>query len=94
MARKILKRTKQYNLPIIIESCEEGGYFARCPTFPGCHVEANSIPKAIEYIEDAISAFIDSYKKHGDPLPAEILQYETTEERIPLQFFLPVRVAL
>lgn len=72
MAKKIRKKVTKYNLPVIIESCEEGGYFTRCPVFRGCFVESETIPQAIDYIEDAIHLFIESYKELGDPLPAVV----------------------
>jgi len=29
----------EYTFQIVIEECEEGGYYAECPAFQGCHVE-------------------------------------------------------
>jgi len=68
MARKIRRKVTKYNLPIVIEPCEEGGYFTRCPVFPGCFVESETTPQALEYIEDAIRLFIESHKELGDSL--------------------------
>jgi len=93
---KIKKKLTQYNLPVFIEPCEEGGYFASCPSLAGCFVEAETIPQAIEYLEDTVEQFIKSYKKHGDPLPAEIKALQTKsakEEYFPISLFLPVRLA-
>ena len=96
MAKKIHKKVTRYNLPIIIEPCEEGGYFTRCPVFPGCFVESETIPQAIEYIEDVIQIFIESYKRLGDPLPDEIRNYEleNQEVELPVSIFLPVELAV
>lgn len=96
--RKVLrKRARQYNLPIVIEPCKEGGFFARCPVLPGCHVEAESIAEAVEFLEDAIKVYVASCREHGDPLPAEIAAYQTEkslEKKMPVNFMLPVRMAL
>ena len=96
MAKRIHKKVTKYNLPIIIEPCEEGGYFTRCPVFQGCFVESETIPQAIEYIEDVIHLFIESYKELGDPLPDEIRCYELENQKveIPVNMFLPVELAV
>ncbi|MEW6102263.1 MAG: type II toxin-antitoxin system HicB family antitoxin [bacterium] len=56
--------------PIIIECLEEGGYYAQCPIFQGCHVEGETYSEAIENIQDAIKIFIDSYKDLGKDIPS------------------------
>ena len=61
--------TKQYQFTIIIEPCEEGGYFARCPAFPGCHVEGNTYEETLQEMRAAIQGFIEDYLKSGDPIP-------------------------
>lgn len=97
MEKVVKKRARQYNLPIVIEPCKEGGFFARCPVLPGCHVEAETIAEAIEFLEDAIKAYVASCREHGDSLPVEIEAYETDkslEKKLPVNFMLPVRVAL
>lgn len=92
--RKIKKTLTQYNLPVFIEPCEEGGYFASCPSLPGCFVEAESISQAVDYLEDAIAKFIQSYQKHGDPLPEEIKFFKAEKEKqsYPVSFFLPIQL--
>lgn len=92
---KLTKKLSQYHLPVYIQPCEEGGYFATCPSLPGCFVEAETIPQTIEYLEDTIEKFIQSYQKHGDPLPEEIknLQSEKDKQYFPISLFLPIRLA-
>ena len=38
---------KEYRYTIILEPCEEGGYFAMCPAFPGCQVQGETYEEAI-----------------------------------------------
>lgn len=92
--KKIKKRLTQYNLPVFIEPCEEGGFFGSCPTLPGCFVEADNLGQAISYLEDAISKFIQSYKERGDPLPESIKYFEAREEKtsFSVSLFLPVQL--
>ena len=60
------KITKILLYPVIIESCEEGGYFADCPSFQGCHAEGGTYSEVIENIEDVIKAHIEVRKKHRE----------------------------
>lgn len=94
---KLKKKLTQYNLPVFIEPCEEGGYFASCPSLPGCFIEADTIPQAIEYLEDAVEKFIQSYKEHGDPLPDEVKNLQTDDinkQYYPISLFLPIRLSV
>lgn len=93
---KLKKKLTQYNLPVFIEPCEEGGYFASCPSLPGCFIEAETISQAIEYLEDNIEQFIKSYQEHGDPLPEGVktLQIKDSKKQyFPISLFLPVRLS-
>lgn len=97
MEQSLRKISKQYNLPIIIEPCEEGGFFARCPVLPGCHVEAATISQALDFIEDAIRIYVESCLYHKDELPPEISAYETEEKiakKLPLSLIFPIRLSL
>jgi predicted RNase H-like HicB family nuclease len=54
---------------IILEPQEEGGYTVTVPALPGCISEGDAKEEAIENIKDAISGYIESLKKHGEPIP-------------------------
>jgi predicted RNase H-like HicB family nuclease len=56
-------------LPIIVEQCEEGGFFAECPLLPGCHVQGETYEETLKEIQAAVEAMIDDYIASGDPLP-------------------------
>ena len=60
-----------YNYKIIIEECEEGGYFAECPAFPGCHVEGETYEQTIAEIKEAVKNFIEDYRIRKEKLPAD-----------------------
>ena len=57
---------------IILEPQEEGGYTVTVPALPGCISEGDAKEDAIENIKDAISGYIESLKKHGEPIPVEV----------------------
>ena len=52
--------------PVTIEPCEEGGYFAFCPSLQGCHAEGDSYHEVIENIEDVIKKHIEIREKHKE----------------------------
>jgi len=60
---------REYRFTIIIETCEEGGYFAMCPAFPGCHVEGETYEETLSEMRAAIDAFIEDYKAEGESIP-------------------------
>jgi antitoxin HicB len=62
---------KEYRYTIIIEPCEEGGYFAMCPAFPGCHVQGETYEETISEMRNAIKAFIEDYIADNEPLPED-----------------------
>jgi len=66
-----MSEKKEYCFTIIIEPCEEGGYFAMCPAFPGCHVEGETYEETIEEMRKAINAFITDYSEDNEPLPED-----------------------
>lgn len=60
-----------YNYKVIIEECEDGGYYAECPAFPGCHVEGDTYKQTISELKEAIKVFVDDYKKRNEKLPID-----------------------
>jgi predicted RNase H-like HicB family nuclease len=62
-------KLESYHFTVIIEPCEEGGYFATCPAFPGCHVEGETYEETLQEMKSAINAFIEEYRAGGEPIP-------------------------
>jgi len=62
---------KLYNYKIIVEECEEGGFYAECPAFPGCHVEADTYEETIREMKEAVKNFIQDYKIKNVELPSD-----------------------
>lgn len=54
---------------IVIEQDEDEKYVSHCPTLPGCWSQGDTREEAITNIKDAISGYVASLKKHGDPVP-------------------------
>ncbi len=64
-----MKKKKEYRFTVIVEPCEEGGFFAMCPAFPGCHVEGETYEETLNEMRSAIDSFIEDYKEEGEKIP-------------------------
>lgn len=57
---------------IFIEQDEDGFFVVECPVFPGCISQGKTRAEAIENIRDAIKGYLESLKKHDEPIPPSI----------------------
>ena len=69
MAKQLTQKVLKYT--VIFEPAEEGGYVVSVPTLPGCVTEGDTFEEAMYMVKDAISGYIASLKKHGEPIPTE-----------------------
>lgn len=59
---------------IIIEQDEDGVFVAECPSLPGCISQGKTRDEAIKNIQDAIKGYLESLKKHDEPIPSSITE--------------------
>ncbi len=78
-----------YQIPVIIEPLEEGGYYAECPILPGCYVEGATYLEALEHLEDVVRIHIEGRLEFGDPLPPELVPVDEPGQ-ISLQMLVMV----
>lgn len=57
---------------VLIEQDEEGFFIAECPSLPGCISQGKTREEAIANIQDAIKGYIESLKRHDEPIPPPI----------------------
>ena len=57
---------------VLIQVDEDGVFVAECPSLPGCVSQGKTRIEALENIQDAIKGYIDSLKKHNEPIPPPI----------------------
>ncbi len=62
------------NFRILIVQDEEGTFVAECPTLPGCVSQGKTRQEAIVNIKDAIQGYLESLKKHNEPIPPAIYE--------------------
>ena len=66
---------KLYKLSLkISEPSEDSGnkFVAEVPALPGCRAWGETAAEAVENLQSVATAFIESHKEHGDPLPAGV----------------------
>ena len=54
---------------IVLEKDEKGYIVASCPSLPGCHSQGKTKKEAVANITEAIQGYIESLRKHGEPIP-------------------------
>jgi len=54
---------------IFIEQDEDEIFVAECPTLPGCISQEKSRKEVLVNIQDAIKGYLESLRKHGEPVP-------------------------
>jgi predicted RNase H-like HicB family nuclease len=59
-------------LRINLEQDEEGIYVAECMTLPGCISQGKTRIEALTNIKDAVKGYLESLKKHNEPIPPSI----------------------
>ncbi|MFB0561458.1 MAG: type II toxin-antitoxin system HicB family antitoxin [Candidatus Lokiarchaeia archaeon] len=57
---------------VVIEIDEDGVYVAQCPSLPGCISQGKTREESLENIKDAIKGYVESLRKHGEPVPPGI----------------------
>ncbi|MHA1305248.1 MAG: type II toxin-antitoxin system HicB family antitoxin, partial [Candidatus Heimdallarchaeaceae archaeon] len=60
---------------------EDGVFVAECSSLPGCISQGKTRKEAIENIQDAIKGYLESLRKHSEPIPPSIDE-EVVEVRL------------
>jgi len=59
---------------VLIEPDEDGVFVATCPTLPGCVSQGKTREEARRNIVDAITGYLESLRKHDEPIPPPITE--------------------
>ncbi len=62
--------TQHHHCKLTLQPEPEGGFTAIVSALPGCVTYGRTLTEAKRMAEDAITGYIESIRKHGDPLPA------------------------
>jgi len=59
---------------VLIEQDEDGIFVAEAPNLPGCISQGNTRQEALLNIKEAMQGYIESLKKHDEPIPSQIIE--------------------
>jgi predicted RNase H-like HicB family nuclease len=62
------------NYRVIIEKDEDGVLVGRVPDLPGCATEGKTRVELMKNLKEAIQAYLEALKEHGEPVPIETVQ--------------------
>ena len=69
MALRMKKVRGHFN--IVLRPEPEGGFTAVVPALPGCVTYGRTLTEAKKMARDAITGYIESLKKHKEPIPTD-----------------------
>ena len=74
-----------YLYPTIIEPCEEGGFFAKCPLLQGAHAQGETYAETLENLESVIKIMLADETKQE-----KVWAFKTNERMPAFQVTLPI----
>ena len=66
---------KQLTYNFIVKPEPEGGFTVTVPTLPGCVTYGRDLTEAKDMVKEAIEVYIDSLKKHSEPIPSDDVSF-------------------
>ena len=57
---------------VFIEQDEDGMFVAEVPTLPGCISQGSTRLEALNNIQEAVKAYLESLQAHNEPIPPSI----------------------
>jgi antitoxin HicB len=65
-----MKKT-HFRFNIVLRQEPEGGFTAIVPALPGCLTYGRTLGEAKKMVKDAIRGYIESLRKHKEPIPTD-----------------------
>lgn len=56
---------------VVLRHEPEGGFTAMVPALPGCVTHGRTLDEAKDMAKDAIIGYIESLRKHNEPIPTD-----------------------
>ncbi len=63
---------EEYSIHLNIEQVESGEYLATSDDLPGLVAQGRTVTETMEIAQDVARKLIESYREHGDSLPANM----------------------
>ena len=64
--------TDEYTVHLDVEALPEGQFLATSQDLPGLVAQGRTVAETVEIARDVARKLLESYREHGDPLPAGI----------------------
>jgi antitoxin HicB len=64
-------KNTHHRFNIVLRPEPEGGFTVLVPALPGCVTHGRNLSEAKKMAKDAISGYIESLRKHGEPIPSD-----------------------
>ena len=61
----------RYHFNVVLRPEPEGGFTALVPALPGCVTYGRTLVEARKMVKDAVSGYVESLRKHGEPIPRD-----------------------
>jgi len=74
MDKKKTIQYQNYRFVAVIKAAQEGGFYAYCPTLPGCVSQGETYEETTANIKEAIEGYVETLIAHGDPIPEEAVE--------------------
>lgn len=63
--------THTYTIIVHPADPDETGYWVEVPALPGCVTQGETYEQAVAMAQEAIEGYLESLRKHGEPIPVE-----------------------
>lgn len=57
---------------VLIQQDEDGVFVAEVPSLPGCVSQGRSRTEALQNVQEAITAYVESLQAHNEPIPPTV----------------------
>lgn len=71
------------NFTVVMTPDIAGGYVVTCPALPGLVTEGDTLEQARLMATDAIQGYLESLRKHGEPIPIDESITEQLAVKLP-----------
>jgi antitoxin HicB len=72
-----------FSYRVILKPEPEGGFTVTVPSLPGCVTFGSDLEEAMKMAKDAVRAYLESLKKHSEPIPDDS---DTLETQLSIQY--------